>query len=83
MGVVGQGRANHHDASTVDSMLDPDHEVWDVDNKANTWVTTETDARRYIQHAIQQLMEPGHIDINYIHESEDGKSVDITLVVGE
>jgi hypothetical protein len=69
--------------STTGSMLDPEHAVWDVDDKADSWVTTETDARRYIQQAIQQLMELGHIDIARVHKSENGEPVDVTLAVGD
>lgn len=69
--------------STTGPMLDPDHAVWDVDDKPDSWVTTETDARRHIQQAIQQLMELGHIDIAHVHESENGEPVDVTLLLGE
>jgi hypothetical protein len=48
-------------------MLDPDHAVWDFDDKADTYVTTETDERRHIQQAIQQLMDLGHIDIARVY----------------
>lgn len=61
------------------SMLDPTHAVWDVENKPDSWVTTETDNCRHIQ----QLVELGDIDIARVHELEDGEQVDITLVVRE
>ncbi len=83
IGVTRPGSADVSNVSTEGSMLDPDHQVWDVDDKPDSWVTTETDARRHIQQAIQQLMELGHIDIDRVHESEDGEPVDVTLVVGE
>ena len=82
IGLTGPDSSALTSVSTSGSMLDPDHEVWDVDNKADTWVTTETDARRHIQQAIQELMELGHIDIARVHESENGELVDVTLVVG-
>jgi hypothetical protein len=83
IGLTGPDSSELTSISTSGSMLDPDHPVWDVDDKADTWVTTETDARRHIQQAIQQLMELGHIDIARVHDSENGEPVDVTLVVGE
>ena len=83
IGVTGPGSSDMSNVSTSGTMLDPEHPVWNVDDKADSWVTTETDARRHIQQAIQQLMELGHIDIDRVHESEDGEPVDVTLTVGQ
>lgn len=80
-GLTGPESSGLTSVSTGGSMLDPDHEVWDVDNKPDSWVTTETDARRHIQQAIKQLMELGHIDIAPVHESANGEPVDVTLLV--
>lgn len=83
IGLTGPDSAQLTSVSTSGSLLDPTHAVWDVDDKPDSWVTTETDARRHIQQAIQQLMELGHIDIARVHSSENGEPVDVTLVVGD
>jgi hypothetical protein len=83
IGLTGPDSASLTTVSTSGSMLDPTHAVWDVEDKPASWVTTETDARRHIQQALQKLMELGHIDIDRVHKSEDGELVDVTLVVGE
>ncbi|WP_424014785.1 hypothetical protein ACOZ35_01825 [Halorubrum xinjiangense] len=83
IGLTGPDLAQLTSVSTEDSMLDPDHLVWDVDDKPDSWVTTETDGRRHIQQAIQEVMELGHIDVARVHESENDELVDVTLVVGE
>lgn len=43
IGLVGPDTSSMSNVSTAGSMLDPSHEVWNVDDKADTWVTTETD----------------------------------------
>ncbi|MDB2243309.1 hypothetical protein PM076_07445 [Halorubrum ezzemoulense] len=83
IGLTGPDSSELTSVSTSGSMLDPTHAVWDVDDKADTYVTTETDACRHIQQAIQQLVRLGHIDIARVHSSANGKPVDVTPTVGE
>ena len=83
IGLTPPTKSSLTNVTTSGSMLDPEHEVWDVDDKPDEWTTTETDARRHIQQAIQQLMELGEIDIAQVHEAVDGKLVDVTLTVGD
>lgn len=52
IGLTGPDSPQLITVSTEGSMLDPDHTVWDVDDKADSWVTTEIDARLHIQQAI-------------------------------
>jgi len=85
-GFIGLTDPVDSDMTSVDAsgtMLDPDHDVWDVNDKPDEWTTCETDARRHIQQAVGQLMELGHIEIDQVHEVVDGEPVDVTLSVGD
>lgn len=44
---------------TTGTLLDPNHVVWDVEDKPDSWVSTETDARIKIQVAVEKLVANG------------------------
>jgi hypothetical protein len=48
IGLTGPDTSELTSVSTSGSTLGPDHSVWDVDDKAYSWTTTEINARRHI-----------------------------------
>ena len=58
--------------STTGTLLDPDHDVWDVDGKADSWVTTETDARCELQAAIRTFVD---IELLTFETYDDGVGI--------
>ena len=84
-GFIGLVDPNDPDLAGVETkgtLLDPEHAVWDQEDKPDEWVVTETDARRKIQQGIQELMQLGNIGIKEIHKSdEEGNPIDVTMKV--
>lgn len=81
---LGLTSLNSPDKSEVDTdgtMLDPTHDIWDQSTKPDTWVETETEARRRIQEAIDICIDHGIIGFDTIHSEEDGAPVDATLSI--
>ena len=58
LGLVEPGEAVTT-VETTGTLLDPDHDVWEQPDKPDSWVTTETDARRELQTAIRAFVDEG------------------------
>ncbi len=67
-GLVDPNDPNVSRVDTTDTVLNPQHAVWNQDDKPDEWVLTETDARRKINQSIQELMTPGAVKIKEIHK---------------
>lgn len=83
-GFVGLTELDDPDLSSVDSretILDPAHDAWDVDDKPDEWVSSETDARQQIQQLITELLGNDVISVAHIHERRDNIPVDVTIEV--
>ena len=81
VGLVELNDADASVATTDSTVLDPDHHIWDVEDKDDSWVSTENDARRQIQTAIERLIANDVIDFETVHEREDGEPIDATITV--
>lgn len=74
------------DLSAVDhdgTMLDPDHEIWEQDEKPDSWIESETQARNAVEMAIDELIEKSVIDFEEIHDQQNGSPIDATLTVND
>ena len=82
LGLVSIYNPDLHGVDTSETMLDPDHDVWDQPHKADEWVTTETGARQAFKEAVSELINEGIITFDEVHdELSDGTPVDVTLDV--
>ena len=80
LGLVDPNDPDLSGVNTTDTVLDPQHAVWNQDDKPDEWVVTETDARRKINEGIQELMTLGAIGIKEIHKlDEKGNPLDVTM----
>ena len=80
LGLVDPNDPDLSGVNTTDTVLDPQHAVWNQDDKPDEWVVTETDARRKINEGIQELMTLGAIGIKEIHKlDENGNPLDVMM----
>ncbi len=83
-GLLGLCSLNDPDltgVSTEDTFLDATHDVWDLPDKPDDWVSNETQARRELKNTFTGLIQKNMITFQEVHEEENGTPVDATLAV--
>ena len=68
--------------ATSETMLDPNHSVWDRDDQPDEWIGSETDARRKIQQTVTEMVKTGLLTFEEVHERHNGQVASATLAIG-
>lgn len=82
LGLVDPNDPNLTGVQIDGTLLDPDHEVWDQYDRSDSWVTVESDARRELQDAFDELVSGNVIRFDEILDRDErGRVVDARLAV--
>jgi len=80
LGLVSLSDPDLTGVSPSGTMLDGSHDVWDRPGKADSWVSSKSDARKQIKFAVGTLIDEEIISFAEVHDTDKtGSPVDVTL----
>lgn len=57
-------------AETTDTLVDPDHQLWDQPTRPDDWITTEGEAHAELEQAVEELGNKGVLDFDVDSEPD-------------